>query len=191
MRFDARIPDDERRQLASLIGRELFTVSADGWAVQFDMEALSIQVIPEEIATPDDDHKCADVTRPSLTETTDATTGIVASNLGVITAVSVLSTVVVFSPPELGEPIEINGVTIPEGISYGPEFFHPSRPPSVSSGQAIVDLDIAFELRTDSNNRITVFTDGCGYFVYVTVNEYPISTDIYLECQIPAADIGD
>ena len=187
MRFDARIPDPELRQLASLIGRRLTAISTDRWAVQIATDDFSILIIPEEIATPDNDHKCADVTRPKPAEPVDSAMETIASELGTITSVSVFSTVVVFSPSRTGKPIEINGVTIPEGVEYGPVFSHPSRPPRINSDQTVVDLDIAFELQTDANNRITVYTDGCGFFVYASVNEDPISPTIYQRTEINAA----
>jgi hypothetical protein len=187
MRFNASIPDLERRQLALLIGQNLAAISTNGWAVQLGTDYYDVFIIPEEIWTPDDDHKSATVDRPKIAEPIDSGIGmeIIASELGIITSVSILSTVVTFSPPKMGEPIKFRGVTIPEGIEYGPVFSHPSQSPRVDSREAIVDLDIAFELLTDVNNRLTVHT-GRGFFALVAVNEEPIAPEICQRTELVA-----
>ena len=57
----------------------------------------------------------------------------------------------------------------------------------MNPSRAVVDLDIAFELQTDANNRITVYTDGCVFFVYAAVNEEPIATATYQRTELIAA----
>ncbi|QDT50261.1 hypothetical protein Pan258_43180 [Symmachiella dynata] len=178
MRYDANIPEMERQRLALLIGRQLMAVSTDRWAVQLATDTFDVLIIPEEIATPDDDHECADVTRPKLIEPVESEFETIASGLGTMTSLWILSTVVVFSPPRIGNSITSNDATIPEGIDYGPIFSHPLQPPSVNPAQAIVDLDIAFEIGTDTDQRIIVYTDGCGFFVYTAINEEPIAKEI-------------
>ena len=179
MQYDARIPEIERQRLARLIGRQLMAVSTDRWAVQLATDTFDLLIIPEEIATPDDDHECADVTRPKPIEPVESEFETIASGLGTMTSLWILSTVVVFSPPQNGNPITINGATIPGGIDYGPQFSHPSQRPTVNPAQAIVDLDIAFEICTDADHRIIVYTNECGYFVYTAINEEPLAKEIY------------
>ncbi len=180
LRFDASIPDLERRRLASLMGRRLCAVRTDRCAVDIATDTFAVGVVPEELATPDDDHPHADVTRPRTVDSVDLQQfETIASELGSVTSVAILSTVVLFSPPQMGRPVSIGGVEIPEGIEYGPVFWHPSRRPHMNPGQAVVDLDIAFELQTDANNRLTIYTDGCGFFVYASVNAEPIARDVY------------
>ncbi|MFQ5840488.1 MAG: hypothetical protein ACE5HK_07185, partial [Candidatus Methylomirabilales bacterium] len=72
MLYDARIPESERHQLAMLVGRHLDAVDTDQWAVQIRTGDLTLSIVPEEIATPDDEHPHADVTRPKIVTATEA-----------------------------------------------------------------------------------------------------------------------
>ena len=184
MYFDVRISNLERKQLESLIGHQLVAVATDYWSIYIFTDVLDICIIPEEIPTPDDAHPNADVTRPKVTESVNGEYETLALDLGTITSVTVLTTVATFSQPKLRPPLKIGSATIPEGIQYGLIFSHPSDRSHFNPINSIIDLDIGFEIDTDTENRIIIYTDGCGFFTHVALNEKKIAEEILERTQL-------
>jgi hypothetical protein len=67
----------------------------------------------------------------------------------------------------------VRGIKIPGGPEYGPIFTNPrAAEHRIPEGEAVVDLDVALKLLMDSGEALTIFTDGVGYFVHLSLDRY-------------------
>ena len=90
--------------------------------------------------------------------------------MGRLSGASVLETRLTFSKPSLEPTVEVRGVTIPEGLGYGPVFMDRNVSCGVPDDEVVVDLDVAIRLFTDSGNAVTIFTDAVSYFVHLSLD---------------------
>ena len=185
MLYKAEITDSERLELAGLIGQPLEAIYADVWCAELHVPNRIIFLTPEEVATPDDDHRSGDVDRPKIEVVTASNfpeaKHLLAEKLGLILEVNVLSILTSFSPCK---PFE-ERLTFPSGkfwdppkgrsVSYGHIYFEHSLWQKVISDigplGAVVNWDIAFELVTEKCPSIVVYTRG--YFICVSLEGLP------------------
>lgn len=96
MLYNVKLSEDELSLLASFIGRPIDRVCTDDWAAEFQSGRTVISVVPEEVATPDDEHPLADVDRPLVRLDTDTQRPkmprLLANHLGTVRTVNVIST---------------------------------------------------------------------------------------------------
>jgi len=178
MLFHAVMPLDERSALAELIGRQVHRVWTDGWAQYILVEGGCLQVTPREIPTPDDYRPYAGVCRPEAVfiepDSPPQEKERIADSLGVVEEIWILKTGLTFTFPEIlpdSEPVK--GVKIPGGVRYGPLFHPPDRLADLvkkASDQAVVDLDIALEIRT-ARHDLLLYTDSQAYLARAAVDK--------------------
>lgn len=178
MLFQAVLTLDERRALAELIGRNVHRVVTDGWAQYTLVEGGCLQVTPREIPTPDDYRPYAGVCRPEPAFIEPGTEGRekerIAGSLGVVEEIWVLKTGLTFTFPEtLPDSEPVKGVLVPGGVRYGPLFHPPDRLADLTKkapDQAVVDLDIAIEIRT-ARHDLLLYTDSQAYLARAAVDK--------------------
>lgn len=184
MLYDVKLPAEEMRLLALLKGRRLHRITTDGWSVGLELDQLALDVRPEDAATPDDAHRSGDVDRPKIVLMQSSNVGEhhrpIAEDLGRVSSVQVLSTVISFSPVLTRPAVTLpKGVEIPEGQGYGWVYYRPSERETalreLSQSQAIVDLDVAVEVSTNSSASIVLYTRG--YFVHASLETLPEDED--------------
>ena len=180
MVYDVKIPETELDELAKLIGKPLDILSMSGYDVILQSDKRVLRINPEEVATPDKEHPYADVERPLIERKVHTPTAdgelMVSKQLGCIQTINILSVLISFSAPSFGPAIVLpNEAVIPEGMEYGWTYFHPRDKRSLitklGDDQALVDLDIGFELVTTKHSSVTVCTSG--YFILVCQNGLP------------------
>lgn len=177
--YDVKIPDSEIDELVNLIGRPIDIVSK-GWDVVLLSDDRVLRITPEDVATPDKEHPYADVDRPMVKKelhspTVDGELN-ASRKLGCLRTINLLSVLISFSALSVGPAIVLpNEAVIPEGMRYGWDYFNPKDKRSLvtmlSDDQALVDLDIGFELVTTRYPSVTVYTRG--FFVMVCQNGLP------------------
>ncbi len=184
MLYEVKLPIEEMRLLASVKGHTLHSVTTDGWSVGLKFDELVLDVRPEDAATPDDAHPSGDVDRPKIVLMESSDVGEhhrpIANDLGRITSVQVLSTVISFSPVRSCPPVRLaGGVEIPEGDGYGWVYYRLSERETalreLSESQAIIDLDVAVELSTERSATVLLYTRG--YFVHASLGTMPNDED--------------
>src|SRR5262249_8721986 len=131
-----------------------------------------ISVVPEEVATPDDEHPLGDVERPLVRLDTDSQrpemARLLADRLGKVRHVNVISTFTGFSEVVNCEPQElIHGVTLPRSKGYHRLYFSHAEP----NHGALIDLDVAVEIVTDNCPGLVFYTRG--YFIHTSTSGLP------------------
>jgi hypothetical protein len=183
VRYAVKMTVAELDALTGLIGMPLDQVAADGWAAELRSGALVLPVIPEEVPTPDADHRHGDVERPMLRldggPVLFEPSTVLGVNLGVVRAANVISILIGFTPVVDCRPVEIvPGVILPLSRGYGWTHFPPAQREAaereVGAG-AMVDLDVAFELVCDECPSLVVYTRG--FFVQVSLQGLPAEED--------------
>lgn len=177
MKYVSRLSDTERTHLAALRGRELVSLSTDGWAAELNTPHGTLRVEPEPMRTPDREHPIAGVVRPRLLALTAPGTSArlleVARDLGAVRGVALQRTVVGFSPPRKVKRAAVAGVRVPPGIEYRALFRRPGDgAPAAGEDVAVVQLDIAVEIVT-AQHRVLLYTDGAGPFISVRLDGRP------------------
>ena len=184
MLYEVKLAIGEMCLLASLNGRRLRGITTDGWSVALELDGLVLDVRPEDAFTPDDAHPTGDVDRPMVVLIQSSELGPhhrpIAMDLGRISSVQILSTVISFSSvrmcPSDRQP---GGAEIPESDGYGWTYYRPSENGTaireLSKSQAIIDLDIAVEVSTESLASIVLYTRG--HFVLASLGTLPIDEE--------------
>jgi len=177
MIYEVRLAESERDLLRRLRGTLIESIWRDGWSSLICLPAETIvQIVPDEIPTPGPFHPYADVTRPRVIHGEHQPLGgaeLVARALGRVRSIAVLEAQLFFSSPRYAPSIDILGVSIPEGVEYGPVFLDgpACSAPANDDFAPLVRLDIAFELSTDLDHTVTFYTNAVGYFVRVAVDD--------------------
>lgn len=178
----AKLTGVEQHQLADLAGQPLDEVAADGWCVTLRCRRSVLRVDPFEVHTPDEQHPFATVARVRVSPLSGSIhegQRLVASALGNVLSVHVLSVLVSFSPPTQGRPIQLpGGTTIPEGVDYHWIYHDPlqkQRRNPHSGTRAIVDLDIGVAIATQTCASLVLYTRG--FFVVVSTAGLPDDED--------------
>ncbi|UCF96945.1 MAG: hypothetical protein JSV89_17475 [Spirochaetaceae bacterium] len=176
-----KLTDEERSRLAGLVGRSLKVITANTWSAEIRCPDFSLNIEPEEVATPDHEHPLADVERPKVLAGSSSRLlkdieYIVAEDLGCVIAVNIFRVLVSFSPCTRGPAIKLRkGGEIPEWIEFGWIYHKPSEREQaiqeISGTQALVDLEIGFELVTRKCPSIVFYT--IGFFIGVSVGALP------------------
>ena len=179
MLYSVKLSFSERNLLFDLIGKPLDTIGYNGWLMEMNVSGQGLQIVPEEVSTPDREHEFGDIDRPKVVAISQS--GLHLENqhrehLGIIEKVNILSVLTTFTQPKLGcEIILPNGVVIPRGIDYGYIYYHPSEKSgiinSLDNDSALIDLDIAVELVTETYPSILAYTSG--YFIRVSLDGLP------------------
>lgn len=167
-RYDVGLLPDETSALAKLIGQSLDSVTTDGWAVQLECGDIALGIIPQEIATPDEQNPEAAVERPLVR--TDGESGlddeatVVAEDLGIIKEIRVMSILISFaqlsSDPSGSVPPGLMGAPVQ---ALGWRFHAPTkrgRAERAAGAGALVDLDIAIEFVTEHCPSLVVYAAG-------------------------------
>lgn len=183
MQYVVKLSVDELAALAALIGQPIDQVAANGWSAELRSGALLQPVIPVEVPTPDAEHPYGVVSRPLLMrdgQSQLADSGsVLAEDLGVVRAINVISTLVVFTPI-VDCPAEeiLPGVMLPPSRGYGLKYFSPGQREQAERAirvGTLVDLDIAFELVCERRTSVVTYTRG--YFIQVSLLGLPESED--------------
>ena len=180
MRYRVTLAASERKQFADLIGQRLDYVRTDGWSALLRFGDTSLQATPEEAATPDAAHPYGDVHRPSIQvvqgrNPMDSGQPVI-ENAGFVHAVNIISILISFSPVVDYAEEEIRpGVALPASKGYGWIYYPPAlvaeAEMEAGAGNALVELDIAFELVTEFYPSIVFYT--AGYFLCVSTDGLP------------------
>ena len=181
MLYDVKLADEERSRIAGLVGRSLKVITANTWSAEIRCPDFSLNIEPEEVATPDHEHPIAVVQRPKVLAGSSSRflkdiEYIVAEDLGCVIAVNIFRVLVSFSRGRPGPAIKLPmGGEIPEGIDFGWIYYKPSEREQaiqeISRTQALVDLEIGFELVTRNCPSIVFYT--IGFFIGVSVGALP------------------
>jgi hypothetical protein len=184
MRYKVGLTASERELLAVLIGQQLAFVRADGWSAVLQAGDIGLDVVPEEVPTPDTEHPVGDVERPlvRLVQEPDLMRHgqRIVESAGLVRAVNIISVLVSFSPVVECPPTELRpGVVLPTSNGYG-WIYHPpallaDAETEAERDSALVELDIAFELVTELHPSVVFYTRG--YFVCVSANGLPEDED--------------
>lgn len=126
MLYEVKLAVGEMCLLASLNGRRLRGITTDGWSVALELDGLVLDVRPE------DAHPTGDVDRPMVVLVQSSELGAhhrpIAMDLGRISSVQILSTVISFSPVRMGPSVRLpGGAEIPESDGYGWTYYRPSE----------------------------------------------------------------
>ena len=174
MRYEALISPQEARLLAGFLHRPLDSVTTDDWSVLLRFGDQALRLLPEEVATPDAAHPHGDVVRVRVEAAHANGTGYreLATSLGRIETIQVLTTVICLSAPVAAPPLPVEGAMVPAGMEYHPLYLHPDADiagvngPAAAAAFSVTDLAISF--RTEIN-EVVIGSDGCGYFVRARV----------------------
>src|SRR5262245_42867139 len=120
MLYEVKLSEPEQRELASLIGNPLAAIATNRWAIDLHGPGRIVHLEPEEVATPDDDHRFVDVERPRVRTVSESLLGehqyTLAEGLGRVLLIDILSVLISFSAWRSGPAITMpNGAQIPEG----------------------------------------------------------------------------
>ena len=179
MAYSVKLSIEELAALGALIGQPIDQVTTNGWSAELHSGELRQAVIPAEVSTPDSDHPHGVVERPMLSldgqSLVAGSSSVLAKNLGTLRAINAISTLVAFTPVVDCPAVEIlPGVVLPPSRGYGMKFFAPNelaQAQRIVGCEALVDLDIAFELVCDLAPSVVIYTRG--YFVHVSVLGLP------------------
>jgi hypothetical protein len=176
MEYSALLSPGEAHLLLTLQHGPLGSTGTDGWGVYIRSEQMALAFLPEEVSAPDTLHPHGDVVRVRVERWTPGTSGPgyreLASSLGTIQRLAVMTTAISYSSPVHSDAVERHEVTIPTGMDYSCRYLHPDDPAcailaeSPDSALSLVDIGISMETEEGS---VTVATDGCGYFVHLAV----------------------
>lgn len=179
MFYSVKLSFSEQNLLIDLIGKPLDAIVYDVWMMEMNVSGQCLCIVPEEVSTPDSEHKFGDVKRPKVAAISQL--GIHSEDhykehLGIIESVNIFSVLTAFTPPKLGQEIILpNGVVIPRGIDYGYVYYQPSKKRAIinflDNNSALIDLDIAVELVTETYPSILAYTSG--YFINVSLDGLP------------------
>jgi len=176
MNYVSRISETERGYLRALRGRSLLSVATDGWAAELATPHTTFRFEPFAMRTPDSEHPLAEVSRPRVTaqDSPSESTSLrdVARDLGPVSEVLVHSTVVTFTRPKKVRKTTVDGLVIPAGISYAPRFRKPVVGAEADLNEALVELDVALDIRT-VGHRVLLYTNGTGLYVSVWLDGKP------------------
>lgn len=184
MLYKISLTDSERELLADLVGHRLDFVRSDGWSALLRSGDIGLHAVPEEVATPDTEHPGGDVERPlvKIAEDPDVigSDRTVAEDLGLVISVNVISILVSFSPVKDFPPEEIlPGVLLPASKGYGWIYYPPGllvqAQLEAGADSALIQLDRAFELVTESYPSVVFYTRG--YFLRVSIDGLPEQED--------------
>jgi hypothetical protein len=178
MRYSALISTNELTLLEEIEQRPIRLVNSDGWSVYVETDAWGLVFVPDEVSTPDSAHPSADVVRVKIKKAShgdqDHALERLARDLGGVQTVLIATTAIYFSGPRRCPSITVGSATFPEGIGYELLYLQPSDPGCVEIGEsadmalAIVDVGVILET---CNERITIATDGCGFFMHAALGE--------------------
>jgi hypothetical protein len=179
MLYHATIPQSELDILASLLGSPLSVVVPNVWSAQLHAPNSLIKIIPEEVSAHDEDHWNGLVDRPKIiVETTPdpEREGSRIEPLGIMQDVSVITTLVTFTPTLPLPPLEIApGVIVPQSEGYGSLYQDPAQLEAIQAlqpeAEALIMLDIAVELTTTTHPSVVFYTSG--YTIGISLNGLP------------------
>jgi hypothetical protein len=149
------------------------------WSAQLHAPNSLIKIIPEEVSAHDEDHWNGLVDRPKIimgTTPDPKPEGSRIEPLGIVRDVSVITTLVTFTPTLPLPPLEIvPGITIPESEGYGWLYQDPAQLEAIQAlqpeAEALIMLDIAVEVTTTTHPSVAFYTSG--YTIGIGLNGLP------------------
>jgi hypothetical protein len=176
MNYTVTLKPNERAILTTLLGKSLdHVLDPDGpYSIRLSCDGLLIDFTPEEVATPETEKPYADVTRPCVTNDQsqlrpDVTWRTLYSNLGRITRIALLQTVLTFTPLLPSTSPNVTTVLYGSGEGWSAILHHPEQARlNNHTGlheHAIVALDIGIALFLHTGQVLTISTDGTSFFV--------------------------
>ena len=176
MNYAVILEPSERAILTTLLGKSLDSVlEPDGpYSIRLCCEGLFIDFTPEEVATPEPGKPYADVTRPFVTDDqsqlrSDVIWRTLFSDVGCITQIAILHTVLRFTPLRPSTNRDVTTVVYGSGEGWSALLHHPEHAhrntDTELSEYAIVALDIGVAFFMDTGQILTIATDGTTYFV--------------------------
>jgi hypothetical protein len=163
----------EARSLLELVGRPIDVVSTDHWSVRLLSGDLAVEFYPEEYGAATHEHPRACITRIAVSvgprvHTVDNHL-VVAQAIGSITKVSIVHTLVSWSPRRPVPPRKLLGAQLPAGYAYGPMYTRPSTLESFPDEHFPADLGVGLD--TDTDHWCLIFTNGSTFGAQVAVDD--------------------
>ena len=176
MKYTVQISDSERQTLKQFIGLPVHRVHHEHWDALTEIGEQLVHFVPVEVATPDETHRSADVTRPSFSVQSISPERS-SPGLGIVSQIRIATTFLAYTQPEWSEAYELSpGRSIPAGMAYGPVFFSAAEADRFHSRfpqSALVQLDVAICIVTSEHRKFSVFTNGYSYNVFLALDAEP------------------
>jgi hypothetical protein len=177
--YEVRVPAHELRLLERLGGAELLSICDRSWEVELESEGFRLVVLPDEVATPDEEHPDADVVRFKVIESErsapEAQGRVLCRDLGRVVSIGVLFSVCSFGPVTSEVAGELLGFPLPGGRAYGAIFHTATQLQAVArelgESRAVVGIDLGLDLVTERCPRLVLYTSG--FFVRASVGQLP------------------
>ena len=172
---------EEELSLLGALGRlPLHRVFSPVWEGIAEFGNRLVAFLPDECVLVKGDNRLATRIQVSLEPPEEPSNlELAAQDLGSVTNLEVLETLVGFSPWYEASPTDILGVPIPAGRGASVMYLHPDNPAAEdisakalsSGGTGFASVHLGVRFRTDGDRDVTFYTDGVGYFVHLAIDE--------------------
>jgi hypothetical protein len=175
MNYSVFFDESEIQLLKSLVGKTIDEIQIPGaeYSIRFLCGNDIFDFSPQDFFTPEKGNDLARVTRPIVSNdcsrVTFHETKTIAENLGAINTIQILRTASVFTPvTPIGHTI-IGKLEIPTTSGWDNILIHPKNPQLKISEQfsekSLVQFDIGVFIKTTSNHKLHICTDGFSCWV--------------------------